>query len=116
MFYETSNKKDELIAHTAFIVGTTSCGKSGAVRQKFLVLSQSGYQLFWEKVSQLQSQNSTNITLGCMGSCPLRPFRLIWRSEPHSLSGKLLPDAQTYPDWPTFSNRTTQMRICYHFQ
>eukprot|EP00808_Paulinella_micropora_P006621 g16417.t1 len=45
-----------------------------------------------------QSQSSTNITLGCMGSCPLRPFSLIWRSEPHSLSGKLLPDAQTYPD------------------
>eukprot|EP00808_Paulinella_micropora_P005790 g46490.t1 len=55
MFYETSNKKDEeLIAYTAFIVGTTSCGKSGAVRQKFLVLSRSGCQLFWEKVSQLQ--------------------------------------------------------------
>eukprot|EP00808_Paulinella_micropora_P019778 g882.t1 len=96
MFYETSNKKDkELIAHTAFIVGTTSYRKSGAVRQKFLVLSRSGYQLFWEKVGQLQVFFPNNVEQTGAQRRGIAP-NLIWRSEPHSLSGKLLPDAHSF--------------------
>eukprot|EP00808_Paulinella_micropora_P000049 g9040.t1 len=92
IFYETSNKKDEeLIAHTAFIVGTTSCGKSGAVRQKFLVLSRSGHQLFREKVSQLSGWTEAELYehwIGMYGVLP--PASLQYDGE-----GKLLAHRPT---------------------